>query len=83
VDRQRNTWSSDSHCATYRRLPDGDVGKFHIANHIIYKLLEGNGLEWDEIRRVMRLIPKGKLVDLIEASSFEAVAEDLAKKKAP
>jgi hypothetical protein len=67
----------------YRRLPLGDVYKFHIARHIIYHLLEGKGLGWEEIRRVMRLIPTGKLVHLIEASSFEAVAEDLAKKKAP
>jgi hypothetical protein len=67
----------------YRRLPRGDVHKFQIASHIIYELLEGKGLEVDEIRRVRRLIPTGKLVDLIEASSFEAVAEDLAKKKAP
>jgi hypothetical protein len=67
----------------YRRLPHGDVDKFHVAWHIIHGLLEEKGLEWHEIRRVMRLIPKGKLVDLIEASSFEAVAEDLAKKNAP
>ena len=67
----------------YHRLPRGDVHKFRIARVIIYELLEEKGLEWDEIRRVMRLIPKGKLVDMIEASSFEAVAEELAKKKNP
>lgn len=67
----------------YRRLPQGDPDKVQVARHIIYVQLEARGLEWDDIRRVMRLLPKGaKLIHLVEASSFEAVANDLASKHA-
>jgi hypothetical protein len=65
----------------YRRLPQGDIHKFRIAQGIINELLWAKGLELDEIRRLMRLLPKGaRLIDLVEASSFEAVADDLASK---
>lgn len=67
----------------YRRLPHGDVKRFDIAKHIIHELLDGMGLRQDEIRYVMRQVSPRELVNLIDLSSFEAVAEDLAKKKPP